>query len=374
MPIATLALVAALAASPAHSRAAGGDLSPAEPWGASDISIANGDFLPDGRMVLSTLPVFQTPVKAQVLTAPAATRPFPDAAWQNARPGRPYLDTVQGVRVDREGRAWLLDMGTRGKTTPKFVVWDARAGKLDRIVEIPPPAAIRESQLQDFVLDERRGLAVIADEAAGAGGDGSKGALVVVNLRTGQSRRLLQGRASTRAEPVDIVVDGRRMEALDPKTGKTHPMRAAADGIALDREGVWLYWGALNGRSVWRARMDDLADPKLDDAALERRVERYADKPNAGGFAIDPRGDLYMTEVEHHAVGVIPAAGRRYRRVMQDARIAWPDGVGAGPGGWLYVTDSQLPRAAAMNGGKDVATVPFRVWRFRPPADLGPAS
>ena len=143
-------------------------------------------------------------------------------------------------------------------------------------------------------------------------------------------------------------------------------MRSAADGIALDARSTWLYWGALNGHSVWRAKVDDLADGALADSDLDKRVQRYAAKPNAGGMWMAPSGDLYMTEVENHAIGVIPAGDRRYRQVMVDKRIVWPDGVGPGPGGYLYVTNSQLPFAAFMNGGKNAALSPFRIWRFKP--------
>jgi len=39
---------------------------------------------------------------------------------------------------------------------------------------------------------------------------------------------------------------------------------------------------------------------------------RSADRPNARGMSIDAEDNLYLTEVEHRAVGIIPARDRTY--------------------------------------------------------------
>ena len=57
---------------------------------------------------------------------------------------------------------------------------------------------------------------------------------MVVDLKTGQARRLLADHPSTKVEPgTEIVVDG--MKIIDPKTGKTPEFHA--DGIAFDQGG-----------------------------------------------------------------------------------------------------------------------------------------
>ena len=81
---------------------------------------------------------------------------------------------------------------------------------------------------------------------------------------------------------------------------------------------------------------------------------------------MDAAGDLYLTEIEHRAVGVIPAADRCYRQVAASPDMLWPDGLAAGPDGMIYVTVTQLPLAAPFDDGDMKARAPFLVMRFRP--------
>jgi sugar lactone lactonase YvrE len=150
-------------------------------------------------------------------------------------------------------------------------------------------------------------------------------------------------------------------------------MRAGTDGIALDHRSEWLYYGPLNGRSVHRVRVADLLNEALSDQGLGSRIERYAERPNAGGMSIDAEDNLYLTEVEHRAVGVIPARDRTYRRLAEHPDMLWPDGLSAGPDGYLYVTVDQLSKAPPLNGGKDVSAPPYLLMRFKPlaPGRLG---
>lgn len=338
-----------------------------ELWAVSDQPVANGAFAADGSMVASLHPIFQRPDKlVAVRPGGAPSRPWPDAAFQRMRAGGLFFDQVQGVRTDSHGVVWVLDMGGKLTPLPRLIAWNSRAGELQRVITLPKSVSPKGTQPQDLVIDERRGLIYLADEAAGEGRDGSKGALIVVDLKTGAARRVLEGVPGTAAERVDVVVAGRPMRMTDPKTGKVSPMRSGADGIALDAAGEWLHFGPLNGHSTYRVRTADLADAKLPERELRKRVERYADRPNAGGYLMDRAGNLYLTEIEHRAIGVIDPQTRRYRRIVESPEMLWPDGLTAGPDGDVYVVTSKLPTAAAFNGGTDHAKPPWPVFRFRP--------
>lgn len=333
----------------------------------SPIPLGNGTFTPDGRLVVSHHPMYKTPERVSVFTSSDTLVPFPNADWNTPRAGsEEWLDAVLGLRTDTAGRIWLLDMGTRSNITPKFVIWDCHADALARVLRLPQSVLNSHSEPNDFVIDERHGAVYIADEGAGNGGDGSVAALIVVDIATGRARRRLQGRLGIRSEDRPIIVDGRELVRTEDD-GERIRMRVGVDGIALDHAGEWLYYGPMTGDAIWRLRTVDLLDESLDDDTLEQRAERYSDRPNTGGMWMDAAGDLYLTEVAGSSVGCIPAADRRYRRILTRDDLYWPDGIMPGPGRAIYVVVSQLPHAPPLNGGGEkCGEPPFVVVRFWP--------
>lgn len=241
----------------------------------------------------------------------------------------------------------------------------AHSNRLERIYSIPAPATREYSQHNDFAVDHKHGAFYIADEGIGRGGNGSKGALVVVDMKTGEARRLLEGHASTRAEEVPISIAGQTLTIKAPD-GKQAPLRIGADGIVADHAYEWLYFGPLSGGWLYRVRITDLLDRALAERDLGERVERYAKKPNNGGLSIDGAGNIYLTEVETTTIGVIPADTREYRRFASHPDLSWPDGVSYSPDGYLYVSAAQIDRAAVFNGGTARNKPPYLIMRVRP--------
>ncbi|WP_018411411.1 L-dopachrome tautomerase-related protein [Methyloversatilis thermotolerans] len=330
-------------------------------------AVGNIGFTPDNRVIYSHHPFFSPAVRVAELDADRRSgRPFPNLAWNTPRKDNDhYLDSVLGLRGDAQGVIWMLDMGTRSGITPKLVGWNTRTDRLERIYHIPSPASRPESQLNDFAIDAAHGAFYIADEGIGPGGDGTQAALVVVDMRTGASRRLLEGHASVLPEDVPIAPDGRELR-VPAGDGKPVRLRVGADGIALDRRAEWLYFGPLNGGWLYRVRTADLLDSTLSARELGQRVERYARKPNNGGLSIDDEGNLYLTEVEQRAVGVIAASDRQYRRLAAHPDLIWPDGVSHSPDGWLYVSAAQLSEVPIFNNGKALHKPPYYIFRFKP--------
>ena len=343
------------------------DVVACEVYATTDMPLGNGAFAADGSLVVSHHPMFGTDVRVSIFRPDGSLQPFPDLAWNTPRDGdEDWLDAVLGLHDDPDGRVWLMDMGTRSGITPKIVVWDTVDDRLDRVIPLPPEAVTRHSEPNDFAVDAARGLVFIADEGAGDGGDGSTGAIIVLDLATGEARRRLQGCPGIAAEAHSLHLEGREITRIAPD-GRRQPLRVGADGIALDAAGEWLYISPLNGHAMWRLRVDDLLDPALDDHALAARLERYADKPNSGGMSFDAAGDLYLTEIEGNSVGRISARDRSYARVLTRDDLFWPDGIMVGPDGGLYVVVTQLPRSPVLSAsGRDEAERPFKVFRCDP--------
>jgi len=332
-------------------------------------SVGNVTFTPDNRVIYSHHPFFGPDIRVAELNADHTSySPFPNLEWNTPRDGTDgYFDSVLGLRGDENGIVWILDMGQRNGLTPKIVGWNTSENSLERIYYIPAPASLPESQHNDFVVDHKHGMFVIADEGIGPGGDGTTAALVTVDMATGATRRLLQGHVSTLPEDVPIVVDGKALTVPDGNGGQV-AIHVGADGIAADKDFEWLYYGPLNGSAIYRVKFSDLLNEDLSADELGQRVERYADKPNNGGLSIDEAGNLYLTEVESNAVGIIPADTRQYRRYAEAEGLSWPDGVSNGPDGFMYVSAAQISRAALFNDGIALNEPPYLIYRFRPEA------
>jgi len=131
-------------------------------------------------------------------------------------------------------------MGFRTKITPKLVGWNTRTDKLERIYYLPEPATRASSQPQDIVIDQKNRKFYIADEDIGPGGDGTHAAIIVVDMDSGRTRRILDGDKSTVPENLPITVDGSDL-TVPGKDGKPTIIKVGCDGITMDVRAEWVY-------------------------------------------------------------------------------------------------------------------------------------
>ncbi len=330
-----------------------------------DKTPGNPAITPEGRIFLSLHP-FGAPEYSVVELLPGGTtRPYPTEQWARAPgPDGIGLRTVIGVESDKNGVLWILDNGQGGGAGAKLVGWDTRGETLVKTIPLSPPVAAPNSFIQDLVVDPDRGVAVLADMGRGDLLGENMPALVVVDLKTGQGRRVLQGHPSLQPEDVSMVVEGRTITVADKQGKQTEP-RLGLNPIALDPKGEWLYFGSMSGRMVYRVRLDDVLDAKLSTEELGKRVKRYGPKPVSDGMSIDSAGNLYVTDLGASAISVTRPDDNS-EPLVQDELLRWPDGLSYGPDGYFYVTVNQLHRHAALNQGTSSAQPPFLLVRFKP--------
>lgn len=318
----------------------------------------NPAITPDGRILFSQQPLDTHEFKVVELRKDGAVVPFPNAEWARDR-----FTGVIGIKAAADGRVWILDMGGEGRE-PRLVAWDTKANKLSREITIPEAVRRPNSFLQDFVIDERRGVITIADMTAGNLSGESHPALVAIDLKTGQARRLLEDHPSFRAEDRSVTIAGRALATKRPN-GQVDEIRFGLNPIAIDPAGEWIYYGTVNGRTVWRLPAAAVADTHLDQATVARRIERYAEKRPSDGIAVDGSGRVFVTDVENSAIGIATPEG--YSTLVRDERLlAWPDGFAFGPSGSLYVTSNQLHRHPAVNRGEAEGRAPYYLLRLHP--------
>jgi hypothetical protein len=175
----------------------------------------------DGQLIIGYHPFYVTPTSVQVATLNAdhkSSTPYPpagllqscrnpDGSFLPAQNGR-YdfcLDWVLGFHADANGILWILDsVKTTDKADPvhprpaalhaKYVGWNTKTNTLYKVIDLDS-VTISQSQHNDFAIDLKHGVLIDADEAIGenSNGVGDKAALVVTDIATGTSRRVLQG-------------------------------------------------------------------------------------------------------------------------------------------------------------------------------------
>lgn len=262
--------------------------------------VGNIAFSPSGDVIYSHHPFYGNPVKVAIMDADGkGFKPYPSESWNTSQADEnTYVDTVLGIRGDADGVIWMSDMMHGDRKTPKLVGWNSVTNTLEAVLPIPAPATLPcnadscASQLNDFVIDDKRGKFYFADEAIGPGGDASQAALVILDRETGAARRVLEGHWSTLPDDVPIIVDGQPLTFPNGPNDTHTPILVGADGITADMDLEWLYFAPLNGGWVYRVLIDDLVNDSLTDEELGEKVEKYAVKPNAGGFSIDAEDNI----------------------------------------------------------------------------------
>lgn len=328
-----------------------------------DQAAGNIAFKAQGDLVYSHHPFFMP--QYRVVSYNSNTKsvsPFPNLSWNTYRTSDDhYLSNVLGIRDDSNGLVWMLDMGQRDPVTPKIVVWNTLTNQQERIYYLPVTALKDTSQPNDMVVDLIHHVFIIADEGIGNGGDGSTAALIITDMKTGLSRRILEGTRTTLSENTPTIINGKALAV----NGKN--LLVGADGITADSKFEWLYYAPLNGTKLYRVRISDLIDESLSANKLDKLIETFSSKPNNGGLSIDTAGNLYLTALESNSVSVILAKDRSVHQFISDKNMLWPDGVSYNQkDGYMYVSAAQVNLGAVFNNGVDMSTQPFYIFRFKP--------
>jgi sugar lactone lactonase YvrE len=254
------------------------------------------------------------------------------------------VDSVLGLQADAEGVVWLLDNAMRGGTAHRLVAWDASEEPLVADIDLTT-VTTDQSFLNDLAVDPVRNTVYIADPAGG--GDA---AIIAVDVVRGAAHRVLQGHQSVIPEDIDLVIDGIPVRILADDGSEIRP-RVGINPIAIDKDGEWVYYGPMHGRSMYRIPTADLRNAELDPADLAVRAERGSDKPICDSICIDNAGNVYLGDLADNAIGVIDANGK-YRVLIEDPRFSWVDAFSFGEGGYLYAVVNQLHRSTVLIGGE----------------------
>lgn len=268
-------------------------------------------------------------------------RAYPDAAWNGWRPGedgRNAFVGVNAIRVGPDGALWVVDPGSEGFGKipliggPKLVRIDLRTNQVARVYPLGtatwPTSFVDDVRFKDHT-------AYLTDAGAPA--------LIVLDLDSGQARRVLEG-DKTAAQQRVLSAEGKPILNADGL-----PVMLHADQIEVSPDGRWLYYQPITG-PFYRIETRWLDDPALDDKERAKHASRFADTGNTGGTAMDAAGNLYASDLDALSVRKISPEGK-VTTLVQDKRLLWVDAMWIDDQGGLWLPAAQLNRTKAMNGG-----------------------
>jgi sugar lactone lactonase YvrE len=291
-----------------------------------------------------------------------AVTPYPDAAWNNFSDqgnGKSKWVSVQALWVDKSDHLWALDSSLskvdQDRLPPKLVEFDLSTNRVIRQYDFKGVVSAKDS-LNDVRVDTLHDYAYLTNA-------GSKGSLVVLDLKSGEARQVLVGNRSTFADPSQHLMIGNEV-ALRPDGS----VRATqADGIALSPDAQWLYFRPLTDHNYWRVPTSALRDAKLSEVDLAKKVEYLGSSVLSGGLIMDG-GTLYAGDLEHRTVVALTLAPDRKLRskilVSNPSKLSWADGF-AISGGYLYIADSHLWEVAFKNNLP--RSGPFTIFKVKLP-------
>ena len=281
-------------------------------------------------------------------------KPYPNGDWNawdgKGAPKKNQFNTVQSV-VAHNGLLYVIDpswpmmKGVVGK--PKLFVFNLASNTLKNTYEFTPLVAPKQSYLNDLRVDDRNNVVYMTDSGLGA--------IVVLDLKTGRSRRLLSLDKSTKAEDMTLTVEGK------PFLIGGKPPKINSDGLALSPDNAYLYYHALTGSTLYRIPTAVLNDKTISSRKLAKQVETVGLTPAPDGMIFDQAGNLYMADLQANSV-VYRTPQSEVKTLVQDPRIKWADTFTLAPAeGGLIFTASRLHETPAGASAQDYTYKIFEV-------------
>ena len=274
-------------------------------------------------------------------------RQYPNPEW-NTWTGEPkpnQFTCVQSV-VAHKGSLFVLDpanpmfQGVKGNAI--LYEFDLATDQLKNKWEFTKTVAPEQSYLNDLRVDDENQKIYITD--SGLGG------IVILDLATGNARRILDQHPSTKAENITLQINGEKW-LQNGKQPQIH-----SDGIALNKADGYLYFHALTGYTLYRIPVAALNNSSLSSEALGKLVENLGKTPAPDGMIFDKRGNLYMADLENNAIVYRTPAGE-IKQLIQGEQIRWADTFTLHNDD-LYFTTSRINEA-----GADINRMVFSIYK-----------
>lgn len=287
-----------------------------------------------------------------------AVLPYPDAGWNSWKPGEDgshKFVNINALHQDPQGHLWAVDTGAPqfgGDPLPgaaKLVEIDIGSNRIIRTIPFPADVALKGSYVDDIRFNGKHGYLTDAGNAG----------IIVVDLDSGRSRRVLERNPSTVAQQGrPIIISGQVLNGPNDQ-----PLFVQSDPLEVSPDGKWLYYGPLEGPwSKVPTRLLD--DPKVSAAELAGAVRPFADLPPMGGSVMDRQGNLYFSQLEDDSIRKRAPDGT-ITTLVSDPRLHWVDAMFITPDGRLLMPAAQIDRVALFSGGTSHVEWPVSLFSLK---------
>jgi sugar lactone lactonase YvrE len=287
-------------------------------------------------------------------------RPYPNEEWNkwdSLNPQNRFIN-VQALFVDQTDALWVLDPASPSgmpafPTGIKLLKINLATNQVEKIYRFEDQPRERMG-LNDVQVDSRQQIAYLSDPR--------RATILVLDLKSGKSRAVLEGDKSTKADPNFVLtIDGKEV-----RDSKGVPFSSNVNGIALTTDFTYLYFRPITQTNLFRIATKYLTDPALTPTEVASHVETMAETGVSHGMVADKAGTVYLTDSPRKAVRYF-TADRKLKTLVTDNRLLWPDSFAVGPDGYLYLTAAQIQRTKRYNNGDDKVDYPFRLYRMKLP-------
>ncbi|AWB65645.1 hypothetical protein C2869_03980 [Saccharobesus litoralis] len=285
-----------------------------------------------GRVFMSTHLAYGAEHKVVELLQDGSYQPYPNTEFY------PPLNGVLGAIVDNKDIFWFLDTIWGKDAMGRVIGWDINKNQLHKIFYIARPIVNDAYILNDMAVDRTNNAIYITETA-----DANTSALLVLDIETGLVRRVLSGSFATVPQNKVMKIDGLTVQMQ----GK--PAKIGVNPITIDTQNEWVYFAPMTSDTLYRVQTKDLLNTALSEAQLTTKVEKYANKPFGDGITMDAQNNIYVSDLENNAIGVI-TPDRKYRILHQDNKIlSWVEGFATAGKQGIYATANKLHHSPAFN-------------------------
>lgn len=251
---------------------------------------------------------------------------YPNSKWNSWEIGQVISDSVfvavQSV-VTNKNELYVLD--TRNPLfegvvdAPRLYVFDLNTNELKSILVLSAKSYKPNSYINDLRIDERTNCIYMTDS-------GEPG-LVVFNLSTMESIRVLDNHYSTQAEVDHLTINGIKWQ------NTVH-----SDGIALNKKTNRLFYHSLTGYNLYSVSTDLLISAR--NTEIEADVQMVAKTAAPDGMIFDDDGNLYFADLESNKIQYLTPNGK-IETLYKGDKVKWADTFSIFDR-YLYYTNSRI--------------------------------
>ncbi|AQX03587.1 L-dopachrome tautomerase-related protein [Elizabethkingia anophelis] len=225
--------------------------------------------------------------------------------------------------------------------SPRVFVFNTLTNTLVKTYKLPDTVYTNNSYINDIRVDEGNRRIYMTD--SGVPG------LIVINLDTDESIRLLHEHAWTTAETNFLTIKGKKWERT-----------VHSDGIALNKNADTLFIHALTGYTLYGIPTAVLIKPSLLPTVKPLAIRTAA----VDGMIMDDRGYLYYGDLENRIIQYLEPNRKIIRTLVNNSSVVnWPDGFALHKK-FLYYVNSRIQDTAL---GQDVDDYEFTIYKVPVP-------